>query len=1009
MNNLKRILSLALASVMVIGMMVVGASAAEFNDGADINNNDAVDTLVALNVIGGYDDGSFRPEGNVTRAQMAKMIAVAMNGGNEDFRGSSAGSQFTDVKDGMWYTKFINYCVSQGVINGRNATTFDPEGMVTGTETAVMVMRAMGYRNETFLNEKGVYSPASVDALAESIGLYNDTTSLNDTSVALNRQNAAQVIYNGIQLETPEYTMTYNSDGVRTWSLKLDSNGQLTGKPVLVTKYKAEIKYGILTNTGLNEKGDAYVYTFGATNGTDTLADDTILTATADFSGLFMQKVRVIYSGTLTNDSENPDVLVLGITPVESSVLATGAVKDLRWDSTKKTLNGYKLVTDETAIAAVDVHPFNDATDANKITISAAVNGVVTLTGTNALDTYQIIDSNNDNRIDCIVVTANSVEQVETVINGTVNTTKATYIVDDEDPEANDAIAYEGIAAGDWVIVTADALGTPVLTKATVEEGTVSAMRAADQNVRIGTSWYKAAEVYNDITVGGNYKLVMLNGHVADCEDLDGETAGTIGLNNVVYVLAVGSVIPAEDFTTAKNVQNVQILTTTGEKQVIKVSKFNSTDEINDSHKMTDSDKDKLYTYKLKDGNYELTALTATEAAADEDGLGYDIIKTTAATTTPTQVATAINVNNGRISAGTGNTSSFRVNDDAVFFVKAGTNVARVTGAELAAWGKDDGYATDTTSGSFVCAKQNASTGLNYAEFGVLYLTEAKIPGAAGDLNNYGWVLSNGIVISEDDKLYAEAELWDGKDIITVRTEIENKGEEVIFKKGTPVSYTTLGNDMVKDVVALNSNSANDNKGTTASVTAFDGTTLVLDNGADLKFSDFTVIYVNTKDGKGVANGTVRLAKKNSDGELIANVFTNGESYLFVDTNNEFKVTVEAEPHTHSDTWTYTEGNGTTHKKTCNVAGCPGETENCTAEAEFASNDTNHWHVCENCGEKVTATEESHQAAADLQWTENADQSKHVKTCECGKVVTEHEAGANTTGEGCSLGGCTAD
>ena len=102
MNNLKRILSLALASVMVIGMMVVGASAAEFNDGADINNNDAVDTLVALNVIGGYDDGSFRPEGNVTRAQMAKMIAVAMNGGNEDFRGSSAGSQFTDVKDGMW-------------------------------------------------------------------------------------------------------------------------------------------------------------------------------------------------------------------------------------------------------------------------------------------------------------------------------------------------------------------------------------------------------------------------------------------------------------------------------------------------------------------------------------------------------------------------------------------------------------------------------------------------------------------------------------------------------------------------------------------------------------------------------------------------------------------------------------------------------------------------------------------------------------------------------------------
>ena len=78
MRNLKRALSLALAAIMLIGMMVVSASAAGFDDFSDkdeIVNKDAVSMLTILGVINGKEDGSFfDPAGNVTRAKHNKAI-----------------------------------------------------------------------------------------------------------------------------------------------------------------------------------------------------------------------------------------------------------------------------------------------------------------------------------------------------------------------------------------------------------------------------------------------------------------------------------------------------------------------------------------------------------------------------------------------------------------------------------------------------------------------------------------------------------------------------------------------------------------------------------------------------------------------------------------------------------------------------------------------------------------------------------------------------------------------
>lgn len=145
MKNLKRVLSLALATVMVIGMMVVGANAA-FNDQKDIDYDIAVNTLVGLGVIDGMGNNTFAPNGTLTRAQAAKMVAYVKAGANEATISYYEGTtKFTDVKaNHKWASGSINYCVANGIIAGMTATTYQPDATLTGAQLAKMLLVALG-------------------------------------------------------------------------------------------------------------------------------------------------------------------------------------------------------------------------------------------------------------------------------------------------------------------------------------------------------------------------------------------------------------------------------------------------------------------------------------------------------------------------------------------------------------------------------------------------------------------------------------------------------------------------------------------------------------------------------------------------------------------------------------------------------------------------------------------------------------------------------------------------
>ena len=117
---MKKLLALVLALVM--SMSLVTISNAAFSDADKISHDEAVDVLNTLGVINGMPDGSFAPDGNVTRAEMAKMISIIMLGDVDAsaFVGTATG--LTDIK-GHWAEGYIQYCYSQGIIAGKGKRT----------------------------------------------------------------------------------------------------------------------------------------------------------------------------------------------------------------------------------------------------------------------------------------------------------------------------------------------------------------------------------------------------------------------------------------------------------------------------------------------------------------------------------------------------------------------------------------------------------------------------------------------------------------------------------------------------------------------------------------------------------------------------------------------------------------------------------------------------------------------------------------------------------------------
>ncbi|HIZ94636.1 S-layer homology domain-containing protein [Flavonifractor sp. An112] len=203
MRNLKRTLSLALAAVMLMGMMVVGAGAAssDFTDADEIKNVEAVDVMVALGILEGGDKGDFQPNSILTREQAAKIICYMLLGEEAAEKLATSGAVFTDVAADRWSAPFIGYCVNLGILAGDGQGHFFPEGKLTGAAFAKMLLVALGY-DPKIENYTGNSWTINVAADAIEAGISPKGLVLTNE---LSRQDAAQMAFQALTANMVKY------------------------------------------------------------------------------------------------------------------------------------------------------------------------------------------------------------------------------------------------------------------------------------------------------------------------------------------------------------------------------------------------------------------------------------------------------------------------------------------------------------------------------------------------------------------------------------------------------------------------------------------------------------------------------------------------------------------------------------------------------------------------------------------------------------------------------------
>ncbi len=151
----------------------------------------AVGRLIDLGIVNGYEDGTFRPERDITRAEFSKMVCLLLDKGPEVEEAKGA-TGFGDVKDSHWASGYINVAAENQLIKGYPDGTFKPTNNVTYAEAVTILVRALGYTEE--VEGEGTWPQNYLDK-AEEVGITVEIA-LDNPSAKASRGDVAKLTWN---------------------------------------------------------------------------------------------------------------------------------------------------------------------------------------------------------------------------------------------------------------------------------------------------------------------------------------------------------------------------------------------------------------------------------------------------------------------------------------------------------------------------------------------------------------------------------------------------------------------------------------------------------------------------------------------------------------------------------------------------------------------------------------------------------------------------------------------
>lgn len=163
---MKKLFSKLITTAVAVTMAVQGVNVFAFSD---MQDTESVILTQKLGITSGYEDGTYRPDNTITRAEAVKILTAAVgldDNAVEEYRGDE--NKFSDIDENYWAADYIKAGALNGIIEGFDDGTFRPDDNVTVEQLLTMIVSMVGYK--TYAQAQGGY-PQGYIKYGKSFGI----------------------------------------------------------------------------------------------------------------------------------------------------------------------------------------------------------------------------------------------------------------------------------------------------------------------------------------------------------------------------------------------------------------------------------------------------------------------------------------------------------------------------------------------------------------------------------------------------------------------------------------------------------------------------------------------------------------------------------------------------------------------------------------------------------------------------------------------------------------------